>query len=52
MQQQAVRRSRAYLAARSWWRGLDLASQADAIGAATAFLVYFLAALFGPELLR
>lgn len=52
MKPQAVRRSRAYLNTRTWWRGLDVASQADAIGAAVALLVYLLAGLFGPELLR
>lgn len=31
MKSQAVRRSPRYLRLRAWWRGLDLATQADAL---------------------
>ncbi len=49
---QAVRRSARYLRLRTWWRGLHLDDQADALLAGVVFVVYVGAAIFVPELFR
>ena len=49
---QAVRRPAIYFRLRAWWRGVDLATQLDAIGAAAVFVVYVALAIFVPELFR
>lgn len=50
MQRQAVRRSARFLRLRTWWRGVDLATQADAVFGAVIVLAYLVAGLLLPVL--
>lgn len=51
MKPQAVRRSARYLRLRTWWRGVDVATYADAVFGAVVLAAWLVLSFVGPLLL-
>lgn len=51
MKPQAVRRSARYLRLRTWWRGVDVATHADAVFGAVVLAAWLVVSMLAPLLL-
>ena len=51
MKPQAVRRPARYLRLRTWWRGVDVATHADAVFGAVVLAAWLVVSMLAPLLL-